>query len=1023
VRALLLVLLLAACHAPTAPTEPIALTPAATFARTITQGHPYRFQFDLPAGRFLDLSVEQRSLDVVVSLRDPAGRLLLEVDNPDGRRKPETVLAVTPAAGAYTLEVRPFTAGAAGDFVLIVRDVRPASPEDQRRAAMAATLARAERQWHAGDFEGAAASLRAALPGLERNGERRGMAHAQWRLGTALSRIGALRESARVLEQAAAGFRGLGDGAGEARAQNDLGATWRLLGEPGRALGAYQRALDLYRRAGVLNGEASAVNNIGLVRQSTGELQAAIAQYEEALELWRRFGDKAAEAATLQNLGNVYLLIGHDEEAMDLLRKALALSQGEGHERVRRDALIALGWAEYLTGHPESALERYGQALALAQRLGDRLAEAGVLDRQASALKALGRLEEAEASFTRALTISRAAGSRGNEAHTLASLAALHLEADPANIERARNELRQSLDLMVAIGDLNGEAGVRFALSRLERRRGAWRPARQQIETAIQRLEELRAGLRGPASRGSFLSTRYTAYEEMVALLMDLDRIEPEKGHAREALEVAEKARARNLLDLISPSLGGRVGDGRGGQGVRSGGEALALQAEVRAMDERRRVLEAQNPRDPRLPGLAAALRKRALELDRHANLAPPEGASARSPGFQPGVGSNALTARQIQNLADSQTLLVVYLLAEPASFAWTVDRERIVVHVLPGRQTIETLARRVAAALPRSHEQAVQRAAERALRDLAGAILTPLGERLAGRPRLVLLPDGALNLIPFAALPVSPEGAPLLVDHEIVLLPSATVLVQQRRRLAGRPPAPEELAILAHPIFSPADPRLARNRGAVHGGEDRGDPALGLGPLEPLPFTEDEANAIARLVPADRRLVVLGAAASRDLALSGVLSRYRILHFATHGLLHPVLAERSGLVLSTVDEQGRPRDGFLSAPDVASLDLPADLVVLSACRTGLGREIRGEGLVGLTQAFFRAGARAVVVSSWDVRDRATADLMARFYTHLLVDREPPATALRHAQLALRADPKTAAPTFWAGFSLHGDWQ
>jgi CHAT domain-containing protein len=262
-----------------------------------------------------------------------------------------------------------------------------------------------------------------------------------------------------------------------------------------------------------------------------------------------------------------------------------------------------------------------------------------------------------------------------------------------------------------------------------------------------------------------------------------------------------------------------------------------------------------------------------------------------------------------------------------------------------------------------------------------------------------------------------------LLDDHEIALLPSATVLLRQRQRLAGRPPSPQELAVLADPIFSATDPRFTRGQERADPAGDRGDPALDLGPLARLPFTADEARGISRLVPEDERLVVLGAKASRDLVMSGALSRFRILHFATHGLLHPVLPERSGLVLSLVDSQGRPRDGFLSAPDVASLDLPADLVVLSACRSGLGREIRGEGLVGLTQAFFRAGARAVIVSSWDVRDRATADLMTRFYTHLLVDHLPPAAALRKAQLALRDNPATAAPSFWAGFTLHGDWR
>jgi CHAT domain-containing protein len=379
----------------------------------------------------------------------------------------------------------------------------------------------------------------------------------------------------------------------------------------------------------------------------------------------------------------------------------------------------------------------------------------------------------------------------------------------------------------------------------------------------------------------------------------------------------------------------------------------------------------------------------------------------------------------EVQALADRDTLLLVYLLAEPHSFAWTVDRERIVPHILPGRKTIETLARRLAVALPQSHEQSARGAAERAANGLAEAILAPLAERLAGHRRLVILPDGALNLVAFAALPVGDRGVKVLLDaHEIVLIPSATVLLRQRQRLSGRPPAPKELAVLADPIFSITDPRLRRGGpDAAALSIDRGDPALAFGPLARLPYTADEAWAIARLVPEDQRLVLLGAAASRDLAMSGALRGYRILHFATHGLLHPVLPERSGLVLSRVDSQGHPRNGFLSAPDVAALDLPADLVVLSACRSGLGRELRGEGLVGLTQAFFRAGARGVIVSSWDVRDRATADLMTRFYTHLLVDHLPPAAALRAAQLALRENPATAAPSFWAGFTLHGDWQ
>lgn len=1005
-RRLLAVLLLSlACRGvPSNETdETISLDPGALYPRTLAGGKTHRFSFAAKADHFLHLSVEQRGVDVGVTLRDASGRLLFEIDSPNGREGLEPVLVVAPADGEYALEAAPVRPGAEGDLTLVIREVRPARPEDRRRAATAATLAWAERLWQSGDFEEAASAFHQGLPHLERHGEWNAVAQTQWRLGTALLKRGRLRDSALFLERSASRFRSLGNGRKEARVLNDLGAARSLLGQPGQALETYQRALDLYRQADSPSGVASAINNIGLVRESTGDLQGAIACYEEALALWRKLEKRSDEAATLENLGSLYILIGHDNEGLDLLRAALALREQDNDEQAQISTLIALGWAEYLTGSPRQALERYEKAIELARRFEDRLAEGALLDRQGSALRTLGRFEDAAVAYTQALTISRATGSPGNEAHTLSNLGGMHLETgDP---RPARQELQRALELHRSTGDLNGEASARIALSRAERRLGAFRPARQQIDLALQRLDDLRSGLRGPLSRGSFQATRYNAYEELVTLLMELDRREPGRGHAREALEVAERARARNLLDLMTDrSRGPEAAELR---------RQRELQADLRTMDERRRALLARNPEDPRLAGLAASLRKTSLELDR-----------LSVPVSQEVV---PLTAGQIQNLADDRTLLVVYLLAEPASFAWTVDRERIVPHVLPGRKKIEALARRAAAALPRSHERTVRSAAERATQGLAAAILAPLGERLAGRERLVLLPDGALNLVPFAALPApSPEpggpSEPLLVRHEIVVIPSATVLTEQRRRLAGRPAPEKELAALGDPVFSRADSRLARGRGDAADSE-RGDPALGFGPLARLPFTAEETAAIARLVPAEERLVVLGTAASRDLATSGALGRYRLLHFATHGLLHPVLPERSGIVLSLFDEKGHPRDGFLSAPDVAALDLPADLVVLSACQTGLGREIRGEGLVGLTQAFFRAGARGVVVSSWNVRDRATAELMTRFYQGLLEKHLPPATALREAQLSLRRQARTSPPSFWAGFTLHGDWQ
>jgi CHAT domain-containing protein len=166
----------------------------------------------------------------------------------------------------------------------------------------------------------------------------------------------------------------------------------------------------------------------------------------------------------------------------------------------------------------------------------------------------------------------------------------------------------------------------------------------------------------------------------------------------------------------------------------------------------------------------------------------------------------------------------------------------------------------------------------------------------------------------------------------------------------------------------------------------------------------------------------MLGFEASRPNVLSADLTRYRVLHFATHGLLNSRHPELSGLVLSLVDREGRPQDGFLAAHEIYRMKLEADLVVLSACETALGTEIRGEGLIGLARAFMYAGAPRVVASLWRVPDTATAELMKRFYRAMLVEGLRPAAALHRAQQSLRQDPRWAHPYYWAGFTIHGDW-
>jgi CHAT domain-containing protein len=258
-----------------------------------------------------------------------------------------------------------------------------------------------------------------------------------------------------------------------------------------------------------------------------------------------------------------------------------------------------------------------------------------------------------------------------------------------------------------------------------------------------------------------------------------------------------------------------------------------------------------------------------------------------------------------------------------------------------------------------------------------------------------------------------------------VVLLPSASTLAALRKDVAERKPARKTLAVIADPVFAADDRRLRRaiRRPAGKKKVDTIDVTREGLNLPRLPGTRREAGEILKLVPAAERKEALGFEASRETATSPELSQYRYVHFATHGFLDSQHPELSGIALSMFDDAGAPRDGFLRAHQVFNLRLPAEVVVLSACQTGLGKEVKGEGLVGLTRGFMYAGAPRVVVSLWSVNDEATAELMTRFYRGILVDKLRPAQALQAAQVSMLDDKRFAAPFYWAAFTLQGEWR
>ena len=306
----------------------------------------------------------------------------------------------------------------------------------------------------------------------------------------------------------------------------------------------------------------------------------------------------------------------------------------------------------------------------------------------------------------------------------------------------------------------------------------------------------------------------------------------------------------------------------------------------------------------------------------------------------------------------------------------------------------------------------------------LSDTLLGPVAKSMAGK-RLVIVSDGALLYLPFAALPLPHRDGfvPILVEHEVVSLPSASVLAWLRRNSENRATPGKAVAVLADPVFESDNPRLTVQRHASRAGPTRGSLRDATLDFSRLVSTRLEADAIASSAAPGATFKALDFDASRATATSQDLANYRIVHFATHGVFDTEHPERSGLVLSMFDSQGHPQDGFLRLRDIYNLHLRADLVVLSACNTALGKSVAGEGLVGIVRGFMHAGATRVVASLWKVDDEATGELMGRFYAAMLKQNRSPAAALRQAQLEISQLERWQSPFYWAAFVLQGDWR
>ena len=867
--------------------------------------------------------------------------------------------------------------------------------------------------WQLGETDKAFAAFDEALALRRALGDAESEAKILNNLGLLHHRAGRLRAAREAYLQALEIFRRTGDRKREGILLGNLGNVHEFLGEPLAALRLQEEALALARATGDRGLEAEARNSLGLVYRQLGEPQKALESYHAGLAVFRAAGNRGGEATALNNLGSMYIELGLAEEALGPLRQAIEIHRETGARGGQASALSNLGRSLADLGRSAEALEAFSAALDLHRAAQDRSGEAATLSNLGLGLVSDHRDREALEPLRQALAIRQELGDRYREArvrHVLGR-ALLNLgETGPALLE-----LETALRLHREVGDPAGEAAALQEIARTELARGNLEPARARLEPALQILESQRLRVTADRLRSAYFASFQEAYELYVDLLMSLHARQPGAGYDARAFEAAEAARARSLLDLLREA---RVELRRGADaGLLD--EERRLRLELSGKTERQaRVLERKHTEEE-----AAEARRELQEA-----LAAYEIAEARlragNPAYAGLLRPEAIPLTAVQALLDEDTVLLEYSLGERRSFLWAVTPAGLRSFELPGRAEIEAAAREAHESL-RTLDPGEGARRREILSRLGRMLLGPVAESLGGR-RLAVVSGGALQLVPFAVLPL-PSGEPVLAAHEVVSLPSSAVLGELRRKAPSA--APGAIAVLADPVFRPDDARVASPPGAAESRAAslpadlvRAASGAGLDDFPRLAWTRSEAEAAVRQAGGRPVLLALDFDASLDTVRRPDLSQFRVLHFATHGVIDDRHPELSGLVLSLVDASGRPRDGFLRLPDLYNLDLGADLVVLSGCKTALGREVRGEGLMGLSRGFFYAGASRVLATLWPVRDRATADLMERFYRSHLRDGLPPAEALRAAQLALRQDPRWRDPYFWAPFVLQGDW-
>lgn len=867
----------------------------------------------------------------------------------------------------------------------------------------------------------------------------RGQALTLTALGHLANISGERQQALSYYDQSSAVFQTIGELAGQCSALQGMAYLYSALGQKEKALQYFLESLGLARRAKDVVAEGNTLDYISEIYRDLGDYETAIKYSQKAVLVNRSIPSILGESYALANLGRVLEALGKENTAMESYVLALDLSRKGGDPFLEGLLLNAVGHLHHVSDQLSKALDYYQQAFSLQERVNDSVRVPSTLYNLARAERDQGNLDRSIRYAEQALEITETLRGKVASRQLRGSfLASVHQQYELAiDLLMRQHKQRQTEGFNAAGLQASERARARSLLdmlteARLDIRQGA-EPDLLERERALQRLLNAKAEHQARLPVGKYEKRESAALaKEISALTTEYEQVQgqlrsksPRYAALTQPQPLVLQEIQHQVLDDQTLLLEYALGDERSYLWVVGKTSISSYELPGRAEIEKaaRGVYDLLTARQSKPGESAERHRERVTQADAQYWQ---KAASLSEMLIGPAVGQ--LTTKRLLIVAEGALQYLPFGALPKPIIQGERARAKGESHPWPNNQEKGTK-----------------------------------GQEEGQRSRVKSQgPDSEED---------TRSLTPLMVHYEIVSLPSASVMAAMRRETSQRKAATKAVTVLADPVFEKDDPRvkgqsttrqrtesksvpaslqhsktrprrsptetLAHRSASSHSGIVAVPPSIGElqrslrdvglsrdGLTAPrLLSTRQEAEAILSVIPAGEGSIAIGFDASRAKAMSPELGQYRIIHFATHGLMNNAHPELSGLMLSLVDEEGRPQDGFLRLHDIYNLNLPADLVVLSACNTALGQDVRGEGLVGIVRGFMYAGAARVVASLWKVDDEATAELMKRFYRHMLQEKMQAAAALRAAQVEMWQQKQWQSPYFWAAFSLQGEWK